>query len=94
MKRMETRTYTAEFEVGQAVKVYRPDYETITGHQHPLEGKTGKVVKVIFPGDTLYEFAGDGIPNGTGAIKYKVQLDVPTKWSDKYLLSGRDLIKI
>ena len=94
MKRMETRTYTADFEVGQAVKVYCPDYECHTGHPHPLEGKTGKVLAVIFPGDTLYEFAGDGIPNGTGAIKYTVQLDVPTKWSDKYLLSGRDLIKI
>ena len=94
MKRMETRTYTADFEVGQAVKVYCPDYECHTGHPHPLEGKTGKVLAVIFPGDTLYEFAGDGIPNGTGAIQYLVKMDVPTKFSDKFHLSARYLIKI
>ena len=93
---METRTYTAQFEVGERVKVSRPDYEIFYGKgaKHPLEGKTGTVLKVIFPGEILYEFAGEGYTNGTGAIQYLVQLDVPKNGTTgRYHLSLKELVK-
>ena len=52
---METRNYTAEFNVGDSIVVNSPDYEFFHGKPHPLAGKNGVVKKVIFPGEILYE---------------------------------------
>ena len=45
---METRNYTAEFNVGDSIVVNSPDYEFFHGKPHPLAGKNGVVKKVIF----------------------------------------------
>ena len=85
---METRTYTAVFEVGDAVKVNYRFYEPPA----MLHGRTGKVVKVVFPGDILFE--DYGVPNGTGEIKYIVELDEPLYKTIKFYFPAEELVKI
>lgn len=87
---METRIYTAVFEVGDAVKVNYRTNEPST----MLHGRTGKVVKVVFPGDILFEAYGDGVPNGTGEIKYIVELDEPLFNITKFYFPAKELVKI
>ena len=90
---METRTYTAIFNVGDKVRIEQPDYEHINGKPHPLAGLMGSITKVIFPGDVLYGMFG-GIPNGTGEVKYCVTLNTPKHNATSYLLSEKELLKI
>lgn len=75
---METRTYTAKFNVGQRIRI-----------KYPFEGLTGRITRVIFPGDILYE--DWGIPNGTGAINYDVELDKPHHGTTKYIFTENEL---
>ena len=84
---METRNYTAKFNVGDSIVINNPDYEFFHGKPHPLAGKNGVVKKVIFPGEILYE--NWGLANGTGEVKYRVELD-----GIAYLLSGKELKKV
>ena len=85
---METRIYTAVFNVGDAVKINYRTYEPST----MLHGRTGKVVKVVFPGDILYE--AYGVPNGTGEIKYIVELDEPLYKTIRFFFPAEELVKI
>lgn len=85
---METRIYTAVFNVGDAVKINYRTYEPST----MLHGRTGKVVKVVFPGDILYE--AYGVPNGTGEIKYIVELDEPLYNTIRFFFPAEELVKI
>lgn len=85
---METRIYTAVFNVGDAVKVNYRTYKPST----MLHGLTGKVVKIVFPGDILYEEYG--VPNGTGEIKYIVELDKPPYNATKFFFPAEELVKI
>lgn len=85
---METRIYTAVFEVGDAVKINYRTYKPST----MLNGRTGKVVKIVFPGDILYEEYG--VPNGTGEIKYIVELDESPYKTIKFFFPAEELVKI
>ena len=84
---MKTRNYTAKFNVGDHITIDNPDYEFLYGKPHPLAGKNGVIKKVIFPGEILYE--NWGLANGTGEVKYRVELD-----GIAYLLSGKELKKV
>lgn len=90
---METRRHKAQFNVGDRVKVFHPGYEERNGEPFCLDGSVGKVTEIIFPGEVLYEFAGEGYANGTGAIQYTVEME---NWKDKYNryhFSGNELVK-
>lgn len=91
---METRTYTAELEAGTRVRIYRPDYQSFHEKPDPFAGLTGTVVRVIFPGDIMYE--GWGMPNGTGEVKYQIELDkeYPATKTKNFLFSGRELARL
>lgn len=88
---METRTYTANFKVGDTVVIDRPIYElTHPEKADPFKGRTGRIQSVIFPGDVLYE--GWGVANGTGEVKYSVVLDEPLHGYVGYLFSENELV--
>lgn len=87
---METRTYTAKFNVGQRISIDRPDYKVFHETPDPFEGLTGTITRVIFPGDILYE--DWGIPNGTGAVNYDVELDKPHCGTTKYIFAENELV--
>ena len=90
---METKAYTSKFSVGDKVR-YNAMFPKWNGEPEELDGKTGIITKVIFPGDLMYpEWQ---LANGTGAVKYGVRLDEPdprTKVRD-YLFSESDLVVV
>ena len=90
---METRIYTSKFNVGDKVKVHRPDYEFFHEKQDPMGGMVGTVKRVVFPGDTLY--TAWGLANGTGEVKYHIVLDRPVgNAGSEFIFSGNELITV
>lgn len=89
---METRTHTAKLNVGDIVRIFRPIFELSHDTPDPFKGMMGKVKKVIFPGEVLYE--GWGVANGTGVVKYHVELDRPHCGHTDFLFSENELIKL
>ena len=49
-------------------------------------------MKIVFPGDILYE--AYGVPNGTGEIKYIVELDEPLYKTIRFFFPAEELVKI
>lgn len=92
MRNMETRTYTAQFEVGDSIRIERPIFEFTHETPDPFKGKTGKVKAVIFPGEMLYK--DWGFANGTGEVKYSVELDAPHCGYTGFIFSGNELVKV
>ena len=83
---METRTYTAKFKVGDRVR-YNQILPKWDGTNEELDGKTGVITRVVFPGDTMYN--AWGLANGTGVVQYGVRLDEqhPTTNTRDFLFS-------
>lgn len=91
---METRTYTAELETGARVRIDRPYYQSFHEKPDPFADLTGTVVRVIFPGDIMYE--GWGLSNGTGEVKYLIELDqeFPGTKTKNFFFSGSELARL
>ena len=71
---METRKHTAKFKVGDTVR-YNQILPKWDGTNEELDGKTGVITRVVFPGDVMYD--AWGLANGTGVVQYGVCLDEP-----------------